>query len=206
MEHAFAEGVSEDIVKNGFKRCGLYPFDPNAVDYSKCMSERDLPVPPQDVIPESGQWSALKCIEGMLKPGRLVHFFGQTANNTWRGDEEARELFEMWSKLKDCVSKKPDAVPDHNLSAAVTVEEIPPAEPQPLPGPSFIPPTPFGEDVHWPEGDGLLYRGERFPLATTSKEWMVCHKKEAEKMEKEERKRKRAEKPRRAPPAKRAKK
>ena len=26
-----------NIVKNGFKACGLYPWDPNAVDYSKCL-------------------------------------------------------------------------------------------------------------------------------------------------------------------------
>lgn len=24
-------------IKNGFKRCGLYPYDPNAPDYSKCV-------------------------------------------------------------------------------------------------------------------------------------------------------------------------
>lgn len=26
-----------DNIKNGFKRCGLYPFDPNSPDYTKCV-------------------------------------------------------------------------------------------------------------------------------------------------------------------------
>lgn len=30
------ESLTESI-KNGFRKCGLYPFDPNAVDYSKCV-------------------------------------------------------------------------------------------------------------------------------------------------------------------------
>lgn len=25
---------------NGFRKCGLYPFNPNAVDFSKCISHR----------------------------------------------------------------------------------------------------------------------------------------------------------------------
>lgn len=27
----------KDAIKNGFRKCGLYPFDPNAVDYTKCV-------------------------------------------------------------------------------------------------------------------------------------------------------------------------
>lgn len=29
--------LKETIVKNGFKACGLYPWNPNAIDYSKCL-------------------------------------------------------------------------------------------------------------------------------------------------------------------------
>lgn len=205
LEHAFADEVTEDIVKNGFKRCGLYPFDANAVEYSKCMSTRHEIALPTEERTGGMNWTTLKCIEGMLKPGRFVQFIlAKASGNQWKGDREAGELFEMWSKLKDHVRSEtePDAEidkeaepqPGPSTSSIIEEEPISPGEPQP--GPS----TPFADNINWPEGDGFLYHGERFPLATTSKKWMSYHdKKEAEKMEKEERKRKRAAAPRKAP-------
>lgn len=32
--------LSEDSIKNGFRVCGLYPFDKNAVNYDRCISTR----------------------------------------------------------------------------------------------------------------------------------------------------------------------
>ncbi|KAL5467063.1 hypothetical protein EMCRGX_G031235 [Ephydatia muelleri] len=32
--------IPDDTVKNGFKRSGLFPFDANAVDYSKCVADQ----------------------------------------------------------------------------------------------------------------------------------------------------------------------
>lgn len=37
LERVFDNISLVDAIKNGFKRCGLYPFDPNSVDYSKCV-------------------------------------------------------------------------------------------------------------------------------------------------------------------------
>lgn len=31
------DGVSSETVQNGFRKCGLYPFDSNAIDFRKCM-------------------------------------------------------------------------------------------------------------------------------------------------------------------------
>lgn len=47
LQHALDDGVTEDIIRNGFKRCGLFPFDADAVDYTKCMSTRDEVVLPR---------------------------------------------------------------------------------------------------------------------------------------------------------------
>ena len=32
--------AANEVIKNAFECCGLYPFNPNRVDYSKCMSNR----------------------------------------------------------------------------------------------------------------------------------------------------------------------
>ena len=31
--------IDKDMVINGFKACGLYPWNPNAIDYSKCLGK-----------------------------------------------------------------------------------------------------------------------------------------------------------------------
>ncbi|KAG8186029.1 hypothetical protein JTE90_004449 [Oedothorax gibbosus] len=40
------ENALPQTIKNGFRKCGLYPFDPSAVDYSKCLQNaiENLPV------------------------------------------------------------------------------------------------------------------------------------------------------------------
>ena len=30
--------AKDTTIRNGFRACGLYPWDPNAVDYSKCIT------------------------------------------------------------------------------------------------------------------------------------------------------------------------
>jgi len=39
FQEAF-DSVQTSSIVNGFRKCGLYPFDPNAVDFSKCISYR----------------------------------------------------------------------------------------------------------------------------------------------------------------------
>lgn len=37
LDVVLSKETLKETVKNGFRKCGLYPFDPNAVDYSKCV-------------------------------------------------------------------------------------------------------------------------------------------------------------------------
>lgn len=37
---AYLSALKPQTIKNSFETCGLYPFNPNKVDYSKCMSTR----------------------------------------------------------------------------------------------------------------------------------------------------------------------
>ncbi|XP_055624073.1 uncharacterized protein LOC129767345 isoform X1 [Toxorhynchites rutilus septentrionalis] len=37
LAKAVKNGIIPETIKNGFRVCGIYPFDPNAVDYSKCI-------------------------------------------------------------------------------------------------------------------------------------------------------------------------
>ena len=37
---AFIEASKPDIIKKAFETCGLYPFNPDNVNYAKCISQR----------------------------------------------------------------------------------------------------------------------------------------------------------------------
>lgn len=37
LKQVFEKDTLRDTIKNGFRKCGLYPFEPNAVDYTKCV-------------------------------------------------------------------------------------------------------------------------------------------------------------------------
>nr|XP_029719805.1 uncharacterized protein LOC115262004 [Aedes albopictus] len=39
LSKAVETGITTKTIKNGFRACGLQPFDPNAVDYSKCNAK-----------------------------------------------------------------------------------------------------------------------------------------------------------------------
>ncbi|KAI5637068.1 DDE superfamily endonuclease domain-containing protein [Phthorimaea operculella] len=41
LQDIIVTAETKSNIINGFRRCGLYPFDPNAVDYTKCTTSRD---------------------------------------------------------------------------------------------------------------------------------------------------------------------
>ncbi|CAG4943535.1 unnamed protein product [Colias eurytheme] len=54
----FAETLQETnlatYIQNGFKRCGLYPFDPNALDYTKCVIDTMQNIKTRQSTPGTG--------------------------------------------------------------------------------------------------------------------------------------------------------
>lgn len=165
--------LSTDIIKNGFKRSGLFPFDASAIDYSKCMVTREEETTGPE--PEPVDEDRLKVFEGFLDSQTKIDFvLAWQRGNGWTGEKEKKKLYVIWSDLK-CSASPPPAVPA--------------VESEPQPGTST---APFDGAVLWAGGDSFGYRGEKSPLATTSRQWTEYHqKKEAMKKEKESRKRKR---------------
>lgn len=39
VDKCISEAVTVNIIKNGFRSCGLYPFNPDNIDYSKLLTE-----------------------------------------------------------------------------------------------------------------------------------------------------------------------
>lgn len=66
--------IREDVVKSGFRACGLYPFDPNAIDYSKCLGKKLTHANAQDVESQIIDYNRFREIVGAKKIQQLENF------------------------------------------------------------------------------------------------------------------------------------
>ena len=93
------------MLENGFRKCGLYPFDVNALDFSKIMRRiPDLPITltdnsePQKNTHETIGNNSLKVFENFLTPSHL-EAFRLNKSPIWGGLKKDEGLFEIWYKL-----------------------------------------------------------------------------------------------------------
>ena len=85
FREAFENSMSIPSIKNGFRKCGVYPFSPEAIDWSKVLSDdattsnavEEIPEPIQNIpllnIPECIQNNPL--LENNIIPRRLIDAF-----------------------------------------------------------------------------------------------------------------------------------
>lgn len=107
---------SDKLLKNSFRVCGLFPFNANAVDYSKILctpnssfdsTENNIQ---QNEISKEAEVSkeTLKFIETYINEDTLKKFYDSKEDAIWNGNVEDSTLFDLWKKIyKDCqVSEK----------------------------------------------------------------------------------------------------
>lgn len=94
--------ITKETVSNGFKICGLYPFDADSIDYSKCMEnvsrtmDRGVKLKPAQL-----GFSHLLHVESCMRYGRTQEFRKTYAEaKKWEGDESALELYNVWYKIR----------------------------------------------------------------------------------------------------------
>uniref|UniRef100_A0A8D8SPD9 Jerky protein homolog-like n=1 Tax=Cacopsylla melanoneura TaxID=428564 RepID=A0A8D8SPD9_9HEMI len=123
----FAENLTEDRIRNGFRKCGLYPFDPNAIDFSKCMnhsSRANLPVNINNDKTKPIRWEVehLLCLESLMKRGRAEEFRHSESAGSWAGDIEATELFDLWRKIRSITMEQEVITPPAHLHQIIERE------------------------------------------------------------------------------------
>lgn len=106
--------MKPETLRNGFKRCGLSPFDVNAVDFTKIdVFNNTVPkrrnigheTPIQPPISEKNL-TGLRFLESFIDPDSLKEF-NETYNRftpIWNGAESAHDLYVVWKKAKDKVT------------------------------------------------------------------------------------------------------
>lgn len=97
IDSVFAKRATPIIIQNGFKACGLYPFTSSAVDYSKCVTTRDIPV--GKALPKIDNQALKKQthLESHISENTLKAF--RETGDTWNGDEKSLDLFIVWKKF-----------------------------------------------------------------------------------------------------------
>lgn len=97
---------------NGFRKCGLFPFTPEAINYKEIMVTETVQKPNNNTIQESHETACvggntnykqiLCCIENAL-PTELLREF-RLSDQNWNGDIEHTSLFYFWRKHFDLLN------------------------------------------------------------------------------------------------------
>lgn len=98
-----------EIIKNGFRSAGLYPFNPNAVDLdlfarkgkSKKPSKLAAEQAPSSIDQSITNEQALEHFEKSIQEGLIEVFKEAMTIGVWYGDAKYEGLFEYWLKLKN---------------------------------------------------------------------------------------------------------
>lgn len=108
FQKALKEITSETVI-NGFRKCGLFPWNADSVDFSRCVNnsasakatvasktKENKPV-------HHSRKSHLEYLESFI-PDELLEDFRERYNEkTWNGAEHALDLFNVWIKMKNDV-------------------------------------------------------------------------------------------------------
>lgn len=95
--------LTNDTIKNGFRRCGLCPWDANNVDYSKCIKKNQVLDNTNKIDTQEHKKIkiTIDVLESYLEK-QLCNEFNETLEkkDTWKGDERYTELFNFWRSMK----------------------------------------------------------------------------------------------------------
>ena len=103
LEAVFSTHATAEIIKNGFKKCGIYPFSADAIDYTRCMMHPSRVIgTPRDPVakPTTFTIEHMLYFESVMPSGRAEEFRAAESQEVWTGNEKAAELFYVWRKLR----------------------------------------------------------------------------------------------------------
>jgi hypothetical protein len=89
-----------------FRACGLFPYDANAVDYTKLISFKiNLESRRSTNIASEASVAALQTMENYLPAGVLALMTSTRATGeSWQGDKGYEHLYGLWLKMQEPVS------------------------------------------------------------------------------------------------------
>lgn len=105
LEAAIKDRVTPEILQNGFKKCGLFPWDPEVVSNffpendDQPNSPRNSPKQSEDDV-QATNIDRLAFMESFIDQKVLESFEEHSFEEQWSGRIEDKSLFEIWKKMK----------------------------------------------------------------------------------------------------------
>lgn len=196
------ESISPSSIQNGFKACGLLPWNPSAVRVSSVSSSTTTSKTSMGKPSDNNIF--LKVLEEKIGTTKLMQFSDNTG--TWKGDVADQSLYEIWLETKTMISQSlgeqevHEMVPD--IADEATTTESTNQQAEAVPGPSGLSsglsmmaelkttgkshspsevPSPFKRALFWPgESSGKKSkraRREKLPAVVTSPQMLEYYKK-----------------------------
>lgn len=119
LKEVLDQSLKEKTVQNGFRKCGLFPWDQNAVEYSKLdvlhntaemvSSRSENCAQLKENVHESDCQKFVNTLESFISHD-LLHQFKETYNKftpIWDGSESAHDLYVVWKKAMDQLNTRP---------------------------------------------------------------------------------------------------
>lgn len=126
LNFCLSDVVNEEIAKNGFRACGLYPFSQDNVDYTKLLTQlkpQSENAPPESATGTNGEATLhntrsakqlLTEIETRLDPQTLIEF-QLNQYEIWTGPKSDESLFYFWRKILQ-ESRSPEEINEHDVT------------------------------------------------------------------------------------------
>lgn len=97
--------MREETITNGFEKCGLYPFNADAIDYGQLIKKGKMKDKnDQQQVPQEVPNYFLKQFEDQMDPSKLDAF--KKSGPEWQGDKDDIALFNYWRKIGGCISSE----------------------------------------------------------------------------------------------------
>nr|CAH7743641.1 unnamed protein product [Callosobruchus chinensis] len=124
LEKAVDVSTKTETVINGFKVCGLYPFDPNAIDYTKCLGKDQ--VQHLDTVEEQQNHSEMdyETFLAIVGPEKIKSFqnFRERVTESHISDENLSLLFNIWTAKSPSAPARKDKRNIERFPFAITSE------------------------------------------------------------------------------------
>lgn len=108
----------KSAIQNGFRKCGLYPFEPNNVDYTKCVAKISTPDIDSNAVNPDIQIDMLNFrdefliyLESKIDNTVLEEFEEKYQRGEKTDIEQATMLFDVWSRFKNDMKEGDSQMP-----------------------------------------------------------------------------------------------